>query len=229
VEESRIHVIPNGVDRSTFAPLDQQVARKQLGLSQEGPIVLLVGHLIERKGADLAIRAIQKVAARTPDAKLYLIGAPQSYTDPSWKERLFALPGVLGIEQQVVFLGELPGHADGQLNLWYNAADIVLLPSRAEGMGMVLIEAMACATPVIGTRVGGIPDVITDGSNGLLVPPEDPDSLAAAIVELLANRELRYRLGEVGVRRVGQEHDWDAIARQTQNVYATLPQHRAGA
>lgn len=229
VEESRIHVIPNGVDRSTFVPMDKEVARTKLGLPQQGPIVLLVAHLIERKGADLAIRAIQKVVSRKPDAKLYLIGAPQSYTDSSWKERLFALPGLLGIEKQVVFLGDSPGHSNGQLNLWYNAADIVVLPSRAEGMGMVLTEAMACGTPVIGTRVGGIPDVITDGSNGLLVPPEDPDGLAAAIVELLTNRELQQRLGEVGLRRVGQEHDWDVIARQTQQVYAAVLQRRAGA
>jgi glycosyltransferase involved in cell wall biosynthesis len=227
-EASRVHVIPNGVDRSTFTPIGKEEARRKLGLSHDGPIVLLVAHLIERKGADLAIRAMQKVVSRNPTAKLYLIGAPQSYTDSGWRERLVQLPGALGIERQVVFLGDVPGHGDGQLNLWYNAADIVVLPSRAEGMGMVLIEAMACGTPVIGTRVGGIPDVVTDRSNGLLVPPEDSDSLAAAILEALGNRELRQCLAEAGLRRVRQEHDWDVIARQTQGVYAAVLQRRTG-
>jgi glycosyltransferase involved in cell wall biosynthesis len=220
VDAARIHVIPNGVDRSYFAPVSRESARRSLALKQDPPVVLLVGHLIERKGADIAIRSMRSVVAQCPSAKLYLIGGPQDYTDPDWLERVRRLPRELGIEENVVFVGDIPGHADGLLNLWYNAADVVVLPSRAEGMGMVLTEAMACGTPVIGSRVGGIPDVIAEGSTGLLVPPENPDALGVALLEILTNRALAARLSEASTRYVANEHDWNAIARRTQAVYA---------
>ena len=229
VDEAKIHVILNGVDRSAFYPVSQELARQRLGIPQDSAIVLLVAHLIERKGADIAVMAMPRILSRVPAAKLYLIGAAQDYTEPVWKERLLDLPRALGIEREVVFLGDIPGHTDGLLNLWYNAADTVILPSRAEGMGMVLTEGMACRKPVIGSRVGGIPDVIADGSNGLLVPPEDPDALACAIVETLTNRELRGRLVDTGIRYVIQEHDWNVVARRTQDVYTEVVERRVRA
>ena len=222
VEESKIHVILNGVDRADFYPVSQEMARQKLGLAQDSRIVLLVAHLIERKGADIAVKALHRVLSRVPTAKLYLIGAAQDYTEPVWKEDLMNLPRTLGIEKDVVFVGDIPGHTDGLLNLWYNAADTVILPSRAEGMGMVLTEGMACGKPVIGSRVGGIPDIVAHGSTGLLVPPEDPGALAEAIIETMTNDELRGRLAENGIRYVKQEHDWNVVAGRTQEVYADV-------
>ena len=229
VDESKIHVLVNGVDRSSFFPVPREEARRQLGIPLTTPIVLLVAHLIERKGADIAINAMRTVVQTMPDAKLYLIGAVQDYTGPEWMKRLYELPRELGIEQNVNFMGDIPGHTDGLLNLWYNAANVTVLPSRAEGMGLVLIESMACGTPAIGSRVGGIPDVITDGSNGLLVPPENPEALGAAIVEILSNEPLRERISETGIGYVKREHDWDAIAVQTQEVYGEALKRRARA
>lgn len=222
VSAAKIHVIPNGVDRTVFSPLANGVARRQLGLPVDSKIVLLVAHLIERKGADIAIRAMRSVIAEHPSARLYLIGEAQDYTDPSWLRSLRQLPAELGLETCVTFAGHVPGHGDGKLNLWYNAADVVVLPSRAEGMGLVLIESMACGTPVIGARVGGIPDVISDGSTGLLVLPENPENLADGINALLGNADLRMRVTTNALAYVQAQHDWNVVARQTQQVYSDV-------
>jgi glycosyltransferase involved in cell wall biosynthesis len=123
----------------------------------------------------------------------------------------------LGILDHVKFAGDV---ANEELPKYYAASDILVLPSkdRSEGFGLVLLEANAVGKPVIGTRVGGIPSVIRDGYNGLLVPPNRPEELAHAIKRVLTDDEMRNQMGKNG-RAFAEQHDWAIVAEQTENLY----------
>ena len=219
VAASKIHVIPNGVDTSYFRPLSKEESRDALHIPVDSKNVLFVGHLIHRKGVDLLIRAFSEVYRLEADARLYIVGGPVASTDAGWYQDTLSLPGRLGILDRVTFVGPVESHKEPALNLWYNACDVLVLPSRAEGMGMVLMEAMACGKPVIGTGVGGIPNVVTEGENGFLVDPDDPSGLAGAIAQILDDTALARRLGEHGMRQVKASYSWERIADTTTELY----------
>jgi glycosyltransferase involved in cell wall biosynthesis len=122
----------------------------------------------------------------------------------------------LGLSESVDFLGAV---APGDLAPHYRAADVVVLPSRREGLGLVLVEALFCRRPVIGTRVGGIPDVVADGETGLLVPPDDPLVLAEAIARLLNDPALAARLAAAGYAHVRQHFSGHVVAQRMADVY----------
>jgi glycosyltransferase involved in cell wall biosynthesis len=158
----------------------------------EPPFVLYVGRLADEKGVDVLAEAAR-------DLPLVVVGdGPLRH--------LF--PGALG------FLSPAEVHA------WYDRASVVVLPSRREGLGNVLLEAMAHGRAVVGSTVGGIPSVIDHGRNGLLVAPEDPSSLCHALELLLGDAQLRDRLGRAGRAAVARRASWDVVTERTLAVYA---------
>ncbi len=182
-------VINMGVDVSAFGPDPE--ARTRLGLTAEERIVLFAGTLSEGKGVDVLLEAFLRAHPRVGgQCGLVLVGAGPA--EETLRERLRALdltstpesasPEALA-SRNVLLAGTLRA---SELSAWMAAADVFVLPSRNEGLGLVLLEAMACGTPCVGTRVGGIPEVLDEPACGRLVPPDDAGALAAAIIEVLS-------------------------------------------
>jgi glycosyltransferase involved in cell wall biosynthesis len=169
---SRVEVLRNGVDLELFAPQDRAVARRELGLDAAGRLVLSVGWLIPRKGHDLAIRA----AAAMPEVTLLIVGeGPQAAA-------LKRLAEQLGSTERVHFLEAMPQE---RLALVYSAADVLLLASSREGLPNVVLEALACGTPVVATAVSGTPEIVAPQA-GLLVRERTPEAIVCALRAVLA-------------------------------------------
>ena len=178
VKPERLDVIYNGVDPKRFAIGDRDSARASLGIPPSAPIVLFVGNLLNTKGAADLFDAFLRLRHRRPEAVLVFVGDGPAGAGLEERAR------DLGLVGQVRFTGKL---AHAELGKWYAAADLLSLPSHAEGVPNVILEAMACGRPVVATRVGGIPEVLPDYA-GRLVEPKNPQALADALEEALSSR-----------------------------------------
>ena len=172
-DPSTVHTVYNGVDGTRFAPGTRQDARVRLGLSPTSPLLLYVGNLKASKGCIDLLDALPGLLASRPQARLVYAGEGPCRDDLQRRAQ------ALGVAERVDLIGAVD-HAD--LADWYRAADVLCLPSHSEGVPNVVLEAMACGTPVVATRVGGIPEVLPDYA-GLLVPAHAPDALAEALRE----------------------------------------------
>ena len=207
VEPDNVVAIPNGVDDSMRPlPEDQVVAfREEQGLPEQ--FVLFLGTLQPRKNIGSLVRAYASVAMGV-DWPLVIAGAK------GWLyEEIFEQVRELGLTNQVRFTGHVPGD---QLALWYNAATMLVYPSRYEGFGLPLLEAMACGTAVVASNASALPEVVGDA--GLLVDPDDVPGLAEAILRLAGDVELRQQLERRGLGRAAS-FTWQETARQTAGLY----------
>lgn len=197
----RVEIVPNGVDLSRIRPRDQSVRVPHR--------VVCVARLSWEKGLNDLIEAMAEVRKGIPDATLVLVG------DGALRVELEQKAKALGILEAVEFKGALPNAEALEV---VKTAEVFACPSLAEGLGIVFIEAQACGVPTIGTRVGGIPDVIADGETGLLVPPSDAKSLAAAILRFMGDRGLADRCVAEALKRLSR-FDWEPIVRQVADRY----------
>jgi teichuronic acid biosynthesis glycosyltransferase TuaC len=170
VARERIHVVENGVDKALFHPRDRAPARAALGLRSDGKLIVSVGRLERSKGAVDLLAAFARVAPRRPDLALALVG------DGAAREECRELAAAIGGQVSVVGARPL-----AEVPQWMAASDLVTLPSWNEGSPNAVLEALACGRPVVASRVGGVPEIITTPSLGELVPARDPAALAAAI------------------------------------------------
>ncbi|MDX2253594.1 MAG: glycosyltransferase family 4 protein [Nitrospira sp.] len=209
VSREHITVIPNGVDRTVFFPQSRETARKALGLPGSEKILLSVGHFTWNKGFDVVLRALKCVLEERADLpiRLVLLG------DGTIRRELEAMTESLRLTQHVRFAGAVPNR---ELPLWYNAADAFCLASKDEGWPNVLMEAMACGTPVIATKAGGIPEIIHAPHLGLL-SERTPEALAVAIRDALSREWDREVLARE-VRRRG----WDCVAQEVLEVLRSV-------
>ncbi|WP_420918939.1 glycosyltransferase [Streptomyces lonarensis] len=213
VDRDRVSVVPCGVDPRHFAPAGG------LPRSPDAPRRLLgVGRLVPRKGFERAVRALPLL----PGVELAVAGGPDASalaTDPE-AQRLRRIAEEVGVSERVTLLGAVPHH---RLPRLMADADLVLSLPDYEPFGIVPLEAMACATPVVATAVGGQLDTVEDGVTGLLVPPEDPGGrlLAEAVRSLLDDPGRLARLGAAGRARVLDRYGWDRVADGVARVYAT--------
>jgi len=216
-DAARIAVIPCGVDTELFAPGDRAAARAALGLGDD-PHLLYVGRQTPIKGLETLLDAMARLRAAGSRARLSIVGGdadePLDGHEAALRERLVRL----GLGQAVTFVGALP---QGSLPAWYVAADATVLPSYYESFGMVALEAMACGSPVVASRVGGLQATVRDRVTGLLVPDHDPVALADALGRLIGDEDLRWRLGREGVRWAAQ-HRWPCVAEAVCREYAAL-------
>jgi D-inositol-3-phosphate glycosyltransferase len=215
--DARVAVIPCGVDTELFAPCDPTEARTALGLGG-GPLLLYVGRLEPIKGLDTLLGAVARLQARGRGVRLLVVGGEADERADGHQAHLRRRVAALGLADAVRFVGPQP---QPDLRVYYNAADITVLPSHYESFGMVAMEAMACGRPVVASRVGGLTAAVVDGVTGLLVAEGDVALLAERIERLLDDADLRARLGLEGVRWA-ERHRWRCIAESVCREYAAL-------
>lgn len=202
VRRERLHVIPSGFEPALFAgPAGDPFP------AAGHPRVVFVGRLHPQKQVDVLVQAARLL--RTPGVQVLVVG---DGPDRSWLE---ATARELGVTDRVTFTGFVP-HSAVPAVLAH--ADVVVLPSRYEEMGSVLVEAMRVGRPIVASRTGGIPDVITDGVTGRLVPPGQPAAVAVAIDTLLTDRALATGLGQ-RARAAAAGYDWTSLADRVLDVY----------
>ncbi len=211
----KLRIIPCGVDVRTFTPgtpKERDAARRAVAPWPE-PTLLFVGRLDPIKGIDLLL---ESVASLRSGARLIVVGgAPEG--DPE-VERLRARAAELGLAERVIFPGAV---SQDRLPDYYRAADAVVVTSRYESFGLVAAEALACGTPVVASAVGGLPSIVRDGENGLLVRWRCPQAFAERIDELLGDEALRARLAAAARPSVGRL-DWRRIGDEVRLMYSQL-------
>jgi len=215
VGAEKVHLSPMRIDFSVYRRIDKNRARDDLGLDSSKKYVLCVAGMVERKGLDYLIQSMPPIRERLPDTELLLVG--EGY----YKKHLQLLAQKLHIPDKIHFIpaGDAETRVpDEELALYYNAADVFVLPSLTEALGVVGIEAMACGTPFIGTNVEGIPSLVEQFEAGVLIPPRDSNAIASAVINVLedgatfsANRE-----------RAKNYFDWHSVAKKNIDVYDAL-------
>ena len=216
-DPERIAVVPCGVDTELFTPGEAADARATLGRSSD-PLILYVGRLAPIKGLETLLDAVGVLARRGRRVRLVVIGGDADEPRDGHEAGLRARITSLGIGDLVSFVGPQPQET---LRTHYVAAEVTVLPSHYESFGMVALEAMACGSPVVASRVGGLTTTVRDGVTGFLVPEGDVTALAARLETLLADPDLRWRLGREGVRWAAQ-HRWPCVAEAICREYALL-------
>jgi alpha-maltose-1-phosphate synthase len=216
IPRERIHVIRNGIDTSEYAPDPGTDVLGKHGVDPARPYVIFVGRITRQKGVPVLLRA---AAALDESAQLVLC-AGAADTPELAAEVSTLVAGLQASRSGVVWIHEMLPKAE-IIQLLTHAA-VFVCPSVYEPLGIVNLEAMACGTAVVGSRVGGIPEVVADGVTGLLVPPDDPASLAIALNELLRDPDRAVAMGQAGRERAVKEFSWETVAAQTVGLYAEL-------
>ncbi len=214
-DPSRLTVVPCGVDHRTFRPVDRDAAREMLGLSDR-PTVVYVGRLVARKGVDTLVEAFALLPRRL-NARLVIVGGEPGGSPEA--ARLAALAEDLGVSEKVCFAGSRPQE---DLRHYYGAADVAVSVPHYEPFGMTPLEAMACATPVVGSRVGGIKTSVADGETGYLVSPKDPEALAERVLRLLSDPALQFRVGWAARRRIEKHYTWEHVATLADDAFSEV-------
>ena len=180
-------------------------ARKKLGLPLNKNLLLSVGGLVDVKGHTYLVDAMRIVLKKRNDVILVIVGSG------SLKERLQKKAKELGLNGKILFVG---GKRHNEIPTWMNASDLFVLPSLSEGFPTVIPEAMACGKPVVGTKVGGVPEIITNQEVGLLVNPKDPEKLALAIVDAL-----NKTWSSEAILNHAKQYSWNTLVPRIISVY----------
>lgn len=230
IRSERLHVIPNGIDTDEYRPVNRPEVLSRYAIDYAGPYVLFVGRMTRQKGLLYLLQAVDQI-----DPAVQVVLCAGESDTPALQTELEAMvdeikhrrPGVIWIPEMV---------SRPTAIALYSHASVFCCPSIYEPFGIINLEAMACGTPVVGSAVGGIPEVVVDGETGLLVdpglspkPPHDPAEperfvagLAEAINRLALDPALARTMGEAGRRRVVEHFSWQSIAKQTLDLYKTL-------
>ncbi|MBM4420999.1 MAG: glycosyltransferase family 1 protein [Chloroflexi bacterium] len=223
---AKVAIIPCGVDPEVFRPVRQLDARRILGEDGSKRLILFVGRIEQIKGIDVLLRALGLLYARRPDLKadvrLVVVGGALSpHDDAPETDKVADLRRHVreqNLESSVEFVGS---RDQRDLALYYASADVCAVPSLTESFGLVALEAMACGTPVVGTRVGGLQTLIEDGQSGMLVPPSDEQALAEALERVLLDPRLRMHLAH-GAREAAEGYTWQRVGDRIADLYRRI-------
>jgi alpha-maltose-1-phosphate synthase len=216
IPPERVRVIRNGIDTTEYRPDPETGVLERHGVELARPYVIFVGRITRQKGVPVLLRAASRLI---PEAQLVLC-AGQADTPELEAEVTELVEGLRATRSGVLWIPEMLPKPDVIQLLTH--ATVFACPSVYEPLGIVNLEAMACGTAVVGSRTGGIPEVVADGETGLLVPPGDPEALAGALNALLRDPARAAAMGEAGRKRAVAEFGWAAIAAQTADLYAEL-------
>lgn len=208
-EASKLRIMRNGVDLERFQPIEQAKARDRLGLPNDCRILLSVGNLIELKGHDIAIKALAKL---NNNERLVLVGhGPE-------RSALQELADKHQLSERVMFAGQVPNE---ELAYWYSAADALLLCSSREGWANVLLESMACGTPVIATNIPGTNEVIRHNAVGRLMSRRDDEALLAAYADLFSKP-----IDKIAIREYAEQFGWDVTTQAQIELFQEISRSR---
>lgn len=221
VPESKIIEIPPGVNADIFQPMSKSQAKKHIKVKGKEKIILFVGRIEPLKGIDVILYALKILRSENVAIRLLIVGGDVSQHITKWSPQLKQLEQLsrfLKISAFVDFVGQRPQH---ELLYYYNAAEIVVMPSHYESFGMAAAEAMACGTPVITTNVTGISNLIDELRSTQITTVNNPLLLASQINRLLTNQQLYEKIRTASIKNT-RELCWDSIARKTLEVYRQL-------
>jgi glycosyltransferase involved in cell wall biosynthesis len=208
VPTAQVQVMRNGVDLERFLPVPQAEARAAIA-QQGAPLLLSVGNLVPLKGHSLCVDALALLQSAYPQARLVIAGEGPLQAALAQQVR------ALGLESRVALVGRVD---NDQLASWYSAADLLLHPSSREGLPNVLLESLACGTPVVATRVGGIPEVIRERLAGTLIAERSARSLADAVAQRLAAPQPERATVRLYAAAVG----WESTSRMQETLFRTV-------
>ena len=220
-DPARMVSIPCGIDTDLFRPRDRDECRRELDIEADRPVLLWVGRLEKLKGVDILIDAVAQLDE--PDVLLLVVGGDEH--GQVLRAELEAQAQEAGLGGNIRFTGAVPHE---ELPAWYSAADVCVVPSYYESFGLVAVEAMACGTPVVASRVGGLVSTVTDGVNGYLIPWRCPEPFAEKLEVLIRNPELRANFAR-SARESVQRFRWDEIARRMDALYEDVIANHANA
>jgi phosphoheptose isomerase len=228
-DPTKISIIPCGFDPAEFWQIDKTSARVKLGQDPDEPLILQLGRLVPRKGVDTVIRGFARLVMQHHiAARLIIVGGeseePDSRLTPEIG-RLSAIACEEGVADRVTFVGRKRREL---LKYYYSAADVFLTTPLYEPFGITPLEAMACGTPVIGSKVGGVKFTVKDGETGYLVPPNAPDAIAERIAELYQNPESRDRLSRQAIQRANQLFTWQQVTSAVAALYEKVIERGQG-
>jgi D-inositol-3-phosphate glycosyltransferase len=229
VPTERVCTIPPGVDLELFQPRPRAACRSEIGIASDERVVLFVGRIDPIKGIDTLVDAAEIILSRSssaPAPTFMIVGGDLDENGIPFGPLAEIAESIArrGIAHNFRLVGSQP---QDRLPVFYSAADVVAVPSRYESFGLVAVEALACGTPVVATRVGGLRFTIDEDATGYLVKPQSPEALAGAIETILNDESLRTAMS--GASRPSVErYDWPHVARQVTHVYGRLAEgHRA--
>jgi glycosyltransferase involved in cell wall biosynthesis len=204
IYDTEIYIVPNGIDLEEYNDVPIFLERKPSTKN-----ILFVGSMYPIKGVQYLITAMKNIHIEIPEARLILVG------DGEERDRLAALSIKLGIQKYVQFIGKVPHET---VKTFMQQADVIVLPSLSEGLPNVLLEAMACGLPIVASRVGGIPDIITNDTNGYLVEVKNIDDIANKIILLLQDDVLRKKISDNN-RDLVKKYAWENVIFELERIY----------
>ena len=213
--KDKIVIIPNGINiEEVTTSHTQEECRSILGLAVDAHIILFFGSLVPYKGPKILLKAFKMVKNKFPKAKLIFAGRGEMLDELSEQAMK------LDVVDDVIFTGFVE---EEKKSLYFKAADIFCLPSTtmAESFGIANLEAMASGIPIVASNLGGIPDIVKNGENGLLIEPGNVQNLADELIYLLNNVDMRKKLGDNG-RKLVENFSWDKIAMKTEQLYRDI-------
>ncbi len=216
-DPARVHVVPLGVEHAFFGPGHRPQARRALGLDTTHPLAVFVGRLQSLKGVDLALETTIEMHRRGTPLHLAIVGGPSGPSGRATLEGLRRRVAEAGVIDLVSFVAPQPHEL---LSTWFRAADVTLVPSRAESFGLVALESSACGTPVVASHVGGLTTLVDSGVTGLLLEDRSPESWADAVAWVL-DPDRATSLSTNAVLRA-QNYTWRASAQRVRGLSAQL-------
>jgi glycosyltransferase involved in cell wall biosynthesis len=218
---SRIVAIPNGVDTTKYSPLPGEISAASAHFRHGARhVVVIVGHLSEVKGYPTFFKAAARVVRRIDSVAFVVVGEEMVYS--GYRDHLERLVQNLGIAHCTHFLGWRKDVADV-----LRAADVMALPSHAEGLPLAVLEAMACGKPIVATPVNGVPEAVIDGRTGILVAPGNDEALAEALIRLFDRPSLARQMGTEGRRRVESHFSLGRFVKKIEALYDVVLTKRA--
>jgi len=215
-ELKKVELVYNGVDTSHFRPEKSELLIKSFKIEPDNKLIGYIGLITDRKGIEYLVKAFEKVKQEYKRCKLIIIGGYKK-EDEFYYKKLLELIKTLNLESDVYFTGTIWDIKDAINNL-----DIIVLPSLEERCSRVLLESISCARPVVATNVGGNPEIIKDGFNGLIVQPADNDELAKSILKFLTNEKLAEQMGINGRLIAEKYFDININIQKIKKIYVEL-------